>query len=86
MFPECKASFCGYGVATDNFNNPPIDWNGGDTYIQSKGIVRDYGVFDSPDDFYGKIGTNLKGIKQLIYQTVGRKLINRNVEKIRSTT
>ena len=27
-FKECNGSFCGYGVATNDFKNPPIEWNG----------------------------------------------------------
>ena len=36
-FSDCKDRFCGYGAATDNFQNPQIDWNGNDTYIQKRG-------------------------------------------------
>ena len=40
---ECKTTFCGFGVYTDNFQNPIIDWNLNNTYIQDKGINQDFG-------------------------------------------
>ena len=43
------ALFIGYGVATKNFINPPVEFNCCDTYIQKEGIVRDFGVYDDPD-------------------------------------
>lgn len=82
-FPDIEGSFCGYGVATSNFKNPKIDWNGADTYIQKNGINNDFGVFDDPDSFYREHGSNLGGIKAVIYKYIVRKLINSNVSKIR---
>lgn len=57
-FSSEKGSFCGYGVATTCLSNPEVDWQGKDTYIQKEGIHDDYGVYDSPDVFYSKVGTN----------------------------
>ena len=83
-FSDCKASFCGYGVATDNFQNPQIEWNANDTYIQKEGINHDFGVFNSPDEFFGKYQQQLTPLKKWIYRNIGRKLMNRNVERIRA--
>lgn len=83
-FSDCKTSFCGYGVATDNFQNPQIEWNANDTYIQKEGINYDFGVFDSPDEFFEKHQQQLTPLKKWIYRNIGRKLMNRNVERIRS--
>ncbi len=47
-------SLCGYGAGTDCLQAPPVEWTGGDTYIQETGIVQDFGTFDAPDDFYAK--------------------------------
>lgn len=82
-FGECKGSFCGYGVATDDFQNPPIYWNGNDTYVQKEGIVRDLGVYDSPDAFFARNQQNLSGIRKVMYKRVVRHLMNRNVRRIR---
>ena len=83
-FPEEKESFCGYGVATKCLSDPQVDWQGKDTYIQKEGIHDDYGIYNSPDDFYKKYGTNLSGIKKWLYQKFIRHLINRNVMRLRN--
>jgi hypothetical protein len=82
-FPEEKESFCGYGVATKCMSDPQVDWIGKDTYIQKEGIHDDYGIYNSPDEFYSKYGTNLSGIKKWLYQKFIRHLINRNVSRLR---
>ena len=82
-FEDCKTSFCGYGVATDNFQNPQVEWSANDTYIQKEGINHDFGVFDSPDEFFEKYHQQLTPLKKCIYRNIGRKLMNRNVERIR---
>ncbi len=84
MFPDIQGDFCGYGVGVKDLRNPPIQWQGKDTYIQKEGINKDFGVFDSPDDFYEQIGGNLSGLKALIYQYIARHSINRNVTRIRN--
>ena len=82
-FSKVEGAFCGYGVGISDFKNPPIEWKGSDTYIQKDGINQDYGVFDSPDDFYKKHGANLTGIRQYVYQFIVRKWMNANVAGIR---
>lgn len=84
-FRNVKTNFCGYGVATDNFQHPQIDWNGNDTYIQKEGINHDYGIFDAPDEFFQKYQQQLPPIKKWLFQTIGRKVMNSNVKAIRCT-
>lgn len=83
-FRHVTGRFCGYAIATDDLQSPQTEWDGGSTYIQRKGIARDFGIFDSPDAFYARHGTNLKGIKKLLYKTVMHKRMNANVKKIRN--
>ncbi len=82
-FRQSKSSFCGYGVATKDFQNPPIDWNENDTYIQSEGIVRDFGIFDDPDNLFGKHRQDIGKLKKILYQNVVRHIMNHNIRKIR---
>ena len=82
-FPDVTGSFCGYGVATSDFRNPQIDWNGANTYIQKEGINHDFGIFDDPDSFYKAHGSNLSGVKAILYKHIVRKLMNLNVSRIR---
>lgn len=83
-FHEQSGNFSGYGIATGCLANPQVDWCGGDTFIQSEGIADDYGIFDCPDEFYLAHGTNLAGVKRLLYQYGIRHLINRHVQRIRA--
>lgn len=83
-FSQIKNEFCGYGVATQCLSSPNTEWQGQDTYIQKEGIHDDFGIYDSPDEFYQEKGTNLSGLKRCLYRKVIRHLINRNVVKIRN--
>ena len=83
-FKKSRGPFCGYAIATPDLHRPQVEWGGGDTYIQKEGIVRDLGIYDSPDDFYKAHGTNVKGIKKAIYETVIHKIMNANVNKLRN--
>jgi len=83
-YKDCKTTFCGYGAYTDNFENPPIDWNLNNTFIQDKGINQDFGLFDTPDDFYEKHQQKLNAVKKFIFRKIVRHKMNKNVENIRN--
>lgn len=80
---DADGSFTGYGVAVKDFENPPINFDCCDTYIQSEGIVRDFGVYDDPDSLLKEHGQSIKGLKKFAYRHLGRKLMNKNVAKVR---
>lgn len=82
-FARQEGAFCGYGVATPNLKNPAIEWKGTSTYIQKDGINHDFGLFDSPDQFYAAHGGNLSGLKRLLFQRYFRHQMNANVAKVR---
>lgn len=84
-FKRSEGPFCGFGVATTDLQNPPVDWCGADTYIQKDGINQDFGVWDSPDAFYAAHGVNLSGAKKWLYQNVVRHWMNRTVASIRAS-
>ncbi len=83
IYNECSGSFCGFGVATNNFRNPDIYWNEGDTYIQKEAINADLGVYDDPDAFFNQHTQKLNPVKKFIYRNIIRKLMNKNVSRIR---
>lgn len=85
-FSNCKTTFCGYGVFTDNFKNPQIEWNNNNTYIQKEGINSDFGRFATPDEFYQKHQQKLSSFKRWVYQYYVRHRMNKNVEAIRNGT
>ncbi|QRY60472.1 transglutaminase-like domain-containing protein [Sphingobacterium siyangense] len=81
---DCKTTFCGYGAYTDNFKNPPIDWNLNNTFIQDKGINRDFGLFDTPDEFYEQHQQKLNAFERFAFKNIVRHKMNKNVAKIRN--
>lgn len=82
-FAQHQGPFCGYGVATPDLQCPPVEWIGTDTFIQKDGINQDFGLFDSPDEFYDRYGVNLSGPKRWLFQRLVRHRLNRNLERIR---
>ncbi len=82
-FTGHSGAFYGYGVAVEDLQKAEVDWQGKSTYIQSLGIVQDFGVFDSPDVFFARHRQTLSPIKCWLYRHVGRKLMNRKVRLMR---
>ena len=80
---DCSGAFCGYGVAVADFQNPVIDFDRNNTYIQSEGINQDFGVYASPDELLKEHHQELSGLKKFAYRHYGRHMMNRNVRKIR---
>ncbi len=80
---ETNAPFMGYGVATQDFSHPQVEFIGTDTYIQKYGIVRDLGIYENPDELFQKYQQALGKIKKWIYEHFSRKRMNKNIEKIR---
>ncbi len=79
---QCN-DFSGFGIATRCLSNPEVEWKGEHTFIQSEGIADDFGVYDQPDEFYERFGSNLTGIKKLLFRYLLRHLMNWNVAIIR---
>jgi len=82
-FPQARR-FCGYGAATPDLSAPGVEWRGQDTYIQKEGIADDFGLFDDPDAFYRRHGSNLSGWRRWLFEHVVRHGMNRNVARIRA--
>lgn len=83
-FRHHAGPFCGFGAATPDLQQPGVDWCGTDTYIQKDGINHDFGIFDTPDVFYARHGSNLSGWKKWVYGQLVRHWMNRTVAAIRS--
>ncbi len=80
---QCE-QFSGFGIATKCLATPNVDWQGTDTYIQSDGIADDFGEYSQPDDFYSSHGSNLSGVKKVLFRYALRHLMNLNVNRIRA--
>lgn len=77
-------SFIGYGVAVKDFENPVLYFDDCDTYVQSEGITKDFGVYSDPDSMLKEHSQKIRGLKKLAFETIGRRSMNRNVAKIRA--
>ena len=82
---NCTGAVCGYGVAVTDFQNPIIDFDRNNTYIQSEGINQDFGIYDSPDELLKEHHQEMSSVKAFMYRNIGRHLMNRNVRKIRNS-
>lgn len=78
-----NGEFCGYGAGMKNIQNPVVNWVGKDTYVQSAAINQDFGLFETPDEFYADHRQDLPWWKRILYQRVIRHWMNLRVQKIR---
>lgn len=83
MFPDYKGKFFDYAVAVKDFGNLQIDWKGENTTVQQQALVKDFGVFDNPDEFFATHKQEYRGLKKFGYEHLGRKIMTRKVAKIR---
>jgi transglutaminase-like putative cysteine protease len=78
------SAFIGYAAGTDDLDNPPVEWVGDHTEIQMTGVERNLGIYADPDSYYQTAGTNLSGLKRILYRRLIRHIMNRTVREIRS--
>ncbi len=83
-YGNVQGEFRRCAIAVKDISTHYIDWKGESTYVQSIAVVNDYGVFDSPDDFFAKHVQSWGKIKNFAYVHYGRKVMNRNVRRIRN--
>lgn len=72
-----------YAIATSDLSTLNIEWTGADTYVQKEAIVKDYGTFANPDEFFSAHPQKWSRFKNFIYSYVVRKLMTRNVARMR---
>ena len=82
-YSDINGPFARYAISVPDLKNLDLDWNGSDTFVQNESVVKDYGVFDDPDSFFEKHPQTWSKPKNFVYVHFGRKLMNRNVAKIR---
>ena len=82
-YRECTGDFCGFGVCVTDLQHPIIDFNRNNTYIQSEGINRDFGIYESPDQLLAEHHQDLGVIQKTAFRCLGRHLMNLNVSKLR---
>ena len=86
FFPQAS-KFAGWGISCLDLSTVNTNWDGeGDTFIQKDSIVRDFGIFDTPDNYYNRHGNNLTSmnpIKRFAYRYIISKVLTRRTEKFR---
>lgn len=83
QYADTKGEFKRFAIATNNLLELSIDWNGQSTFVQKAAIEKDFGVFDNPDIFFEKYMQRFGTVRNFLYSNIVRKIMNRNVEKIR---
>lgn len=78
-----RGAFAKYAVAVSNLERLNLNWHGEDTFVQNYAVVVDYGVYDNPDSFFEQHRQTWSKLKNFAYVNYGRKVMNRNVDKIR---
>lgn len=78
-----RGAFAKYAVAVSNLERFNLNWHGEDTFVQNYAVVVDYGVYDNPDSFFEQHRQTWSKLKNFAYVHYGRKVMNRNVDKIR---
>ena len=86
LFPEAK-KFEGWGISCPDLSSVNTDWDGEcNTFIQKDSIVKDLGIFHTPDDYYDKHGNNLSNmnpVKRFTYRYLMSKVLTRRAERFR---
>lgn len=74
--------YIGYGIAVEQKEQINVCWNRQDTYIQSFSITDELGVYNSPDEFFGKYNNTNSFLKRALFNILRRK-INKRLDQIR---
>ena len=82
-YKEINGPFAKYAISVTNLKNLDLSWTGKDTFVQNQSVVKDYGVFEDPDSFFEKHPQTWNKLKDFAYVHFGRKVMNRNVARIR---
>ncbi len=83
--PGKRGAFKEYAISVRNLHSLDLNWKGEDLFVQNTSVVEDYGVFESPDDFFKEHRQTWNMIKDFAYVHYGRKVMNRNVSRIRQS-
>ncbi len=83
--PDENWDFKGYAISVPSLNDLNLDWNGADLFVQNTSVVEDYGVYESPDAFFKEHRQTWNKLKDFAYIHYGRKVMNKNVARIRDS-
>ena len=81
---KCTGTFCGYGVAVKDFQNPTIKVTEIIHISKARELLRISEYIIPPDDLLQVHHQEMSAVKAFMYKHLGRHLMNRNVKKIRN--
>ena len=84
-FPDVKGDFKGYAISVPSLESLSLDWEGADLFVQNTSVVKDFGVYESPDAFFKEHAQTWNKVKDFAYSHYGRKVMNRNVARVRQS-
>ena len=84
-YPRKDKDFKGCAISVPSLKDLSLDWNGEDLYVQNTSVVEDFGVYDSPDAFFKEHAQTWSKLKDFAYVYYGRKVMNKNVARIRKS-
>ncbi len=74
-----------YAISVPDLAALDLTWRGEDLFVQNTSVVTDFGVFDDPDSFFEQHKQTWSKAKDFAYVHYGRKIMNRNVARIRGS-
>ncbi|MBR2750549.1 MAG: transglutaminase domain-containing protein [Clostridiales bacterium] len=80
--PE-KGPFQKYAISVPDLTELDLTWRGQDLFVQNASMVKDFGTFDDPDTFFTLHKQTWSKVKDFAYVHYGRKVMNRNVARMR---
>jgi hypothetical protein len=83
-FENVSGHFAAYAIAVPDLKSLNLEWCGKDTYVQNEAVVIDYGTYENPDAFFKQYPQTMSKLKNFAYVIYGRKIMTKNVSKIRN--
>lgn len=77
--PVKNGEYNGFGLGVHELENLSYHWTGKHTYIQRNAILRDFSVFNNPDDFFALFGKELKSLRKYYPSRRHIKKLNREL-------
>lgn len=84
-FQKTHGTFKQFAIATGNFDELTVEWNGNDIFVQKEAIIKDLGIFTSPDSFFKKYKKYHNKSKNFMFVYLIRDIMNKNIQKIRNS-
>ena len=82
-YAVAEDTFFNHKIATSVAKYPLLEHQYSGLHSQKQGINCDYGVFNTPDDFYTKYASELGFVKNWLFRNLAQNQVNNKLSKIR---